>query len=115
MESYESPSGLLARLLLGIVKSAGTSLKEESMYSQDLASLRTAKVIDARWAPCPGPLLKAKEAMGAVVAGAVIEVQAVDPGARCDSAAWAVKVGHEFLDFLHSEDYDRIFIRKTTL
>ncbi len=85
------------------------------MHSQDLASLRAAKVIDARWAPCPGPLLEAKEGIGHLESGEVMEVQAVDPGARGDISVWAGKVGHEFLGFLHSEDYDRIFVRKTTL
>jgi tRNA 2-thiouridine synthesizing protein A len=97
------------------INSVGTSWQEETMYSQDLECLRAVKVIDARWAPCPGPLLEAKEGIGHLESGEVIEVQAVDPGARGDISAWAAKVGDEFLGFLHSEDYDRIFVRKSTL
>lgn len=82
------------------------------MDGTDLAGLKVAKVINARWAPCPGPLLKVKAGIGQLNLGEVIEVQTADPEARGDISAWAGKVGHEFLGFLHSRGYDRIFVRK---
>lgn len=84
------------------------------MNSTDLAGLKVAQVIDARWTPCPGPLLEAKEGISHVKSGEVMEIQSHDPGARGDIAAWAAKAGHEFLGFLGSDGYDRIFVRKHT-
>ena len=82
------------------------------MYSRDMESLRVARVIDARWAPCPVPLLEAKEGIGHLKAGEIIEIQTVDPAACGDISAWCSKVGHELLGFVHSGRYDRIFVRK---
>jgi len=84
------------------------------MDNSDLEGLKTATVIDARWLPCPGPLLKAKQAMPHVKPGEVMEIRSHDPGARRDISAWAAKVGHEFLGFLCSEGCDRIFVMKRT-
>ena len=84
------------------------------MDSPDLTNLSVAKVIDARWAPCPGTLLKAKEGINHVDAGEAIEIQSHDPKARRDISAWAGKVGHKLLGFLESEGYDRIFVMKKT-
>jgi len=82
------------------------------MDSTDLARLKAAKVMDARWAPCPLPLLQAKEGIGQVRTGEVLEIRSHDPGAPGDISAWAGKAGHEFLGFLDSAGYDRIFVRK---
>ncbi len=84
------------------------------MNSRNLEGLRVVKVIDARWAPCPGPLLEAKEEIGHLKTGEVIEIQTADPGAPGDISAWAGNVGHQFLGLLHSDGYDRIFVRKKT-
>jgi tRNA 2-thiouridine synthesizing protein A len=92
----------------------GIGLEESAMDSRDLKRLRPVEVIDARWAPCPGPLLEAKETITLVKAGEVIEIQTVDPEACEDISAWAGKVGHEFLGFLQSDGWDRIFVRKKT-
>jgi tRNA 2-thiouridine synthesizing protein A len=78
----------------------------------DLTSLKVAKVIDARWVPCPGPLLEGKKGICHLEAGEVLEIRSHDPQARRDISAWAGKVGHEFLGFLDSEGCDRIFVRK---
>ncbi len=80
------------------------------MPNHDLARLTPSKVIDARWAPCPGPLLAAKESIGLLASGDILEIQTIDPGAHGDIRAWAGKVGHEFLGLLHRDGYDRIFI-----
>ena len=84
------------------------------MNIRDLERVRAVKVIDARWAPCPGPLLEAKAGIGHMKTGEVIEVQTVDPAAPGDISAWAGNVGHEFLGSLHSDGCDRIFVRKKT-
>ena len=78
----------------------------------DLESITAAKVIDARGAACPGPLLEAKKGMGTVPVGSVIEVWSSDPVTKTDIGAWANKVGHTFLGFLEAVGYDRVFVRR---
>lgn len=78
----------------------------------NLESLTADKVIDARGAACPGPLLEAKKGMGSVPVGGVIEIWSSDPVTKVDIAAWAEKVGHEPLGYLAAEGYDRVFVRR---
>jgi TusA-related sulfurtransferase len=77
-----------------------------------LEAITADKVVDARGAACPGPLLEAKKGMGTVPVGAVIEVMSTDPVTKTDIAAWAAKVGHEFLGSLAGDGYDRVFVRR---
>lgn len=78
----------------------------------DLTTLTADKVIDARGAACPGPLLEAKKGMGTVPVGAVIEIWSSDPVTKTDIGAWAGKVGHTFLGHLEDVGYDRVFVRR---
>ncbi|MEW5992271.1 MAG: sulfurtransferase TusA family protein [Chloroflexota bacterium] len=76
----------------------------------ELEAITAAKVVDARGAACPGPLLEAKKAMGTIPVGSVIEVWSTDPVTKVDISAWSAKVGHEFLGALAAEGYDRVFV-----
>lgn len=76
----------------------------------DLQGITADKVVDARGAACPGPLLEAKKAMGTVPVGSVIEVWSTDPVTKTDIGAWSAKVGHEFLGALAADGYDRVFV-----
>jgi TusA-related sulfurtransferase len=76
----------------------------------ELEAITAAKVVDARGAACPGPLLEAKKAMGTVPLGSVIEIWSTDPVTKTDIEAWSAKVGHEFLGALAAEGYDRVFV-----
>jgi tRNA 2-thiouridine synthesizing protein A len=78
----------------------------------DLQAITADKVIDARGAACPGPLLEAKKGMGTVPVGAVIEIWSSDPVTKTDIGAWAGKVGHTFLGHLEDVGYDRVFVRR---
>ncbi len=78
----------------------------------ELEGTVAAKVIDARGAACPGPLLEAKKAMPGVPVGSVVEVWSSDPVTKTDISAWSGKVGHEFLGVLEAEGYDRVFVRR---
>lgn len=78
----------------------------------DLGALTITKVIDARGAACPGPLLEAKKGMGSVALGEVIELQSSDSATKDDVRAWAGKVGHEFLGVLGASGYERVFVRR---
>jgi TusA-related sulfurtransferase len=70
------------------------------------------KVIDARGAACPGPLLEAKKGMGTVPVGSVIELWSTDPVTKSDIGAWSAKVGHEFLGTVTADGYDRVLVRR---
>lgn len=78
----------------------------------ELEAITAAKVIDARGAACPGPLLEAKKGMGTVPMGSVIELWSSDPTTKADIEAWAGKVGHQFLGYREADGYDRVFVRR---
>jgi tRNA 2-thiouridine synthesizing protein A len=78
----------------------------------DLTTIAADKVVDARGAACPGPLLEAKKGMGTVPVGGIIEIWSSDPVTKVDIAAWAGKVGHDSLGYLAAEGYDRVFVRR---
>ncbi len=80
--------------------------------SEAVATVTADKVIDARGTACPGPLLEAKKGIGAVKVGQVIEIKSNDKGSRKDIAAWAAKVGHEFLGMIEAEGHDRLLVRR---
>ena len=77
-----------------------------------LTELSVAKVVDARGAACPGPLLEGKKAMGSIAVGEVLELWSSDSQTKNDVAAWAGKVGHEFLGVEAAEGYERVFLRR---
>ena len=76
----------------------------------ELQTITAAKVIDARGAACPGPLLEARKGMGTVAIGDTIEIWSTDPATKTDIGAWSAKVGHEFLGSLDADGYDRVFV-----
>jgi tRNA 2-thiouridine synthesizing protein A len=78
----------------------------------ELESIVAAKVVDARGAACPGPLLEAKKSMPGVPVGSVIEIWSSDPVTKTDIGAWSAKVGHEFLGVLEADGYDRVLVRR---
>jgi len=78
----------------------------------ELEGMTAAKVIDARGAACPGPLLDAKKAMPGVPIGSIVEIWSSDPVTKSDIGAWSGKVGHEFLGVLVADGYDRVFVRR---
>jgi len=78
----------------------------------ELDAITADKVIDARGAACPGPLLEVKKGMGTVPVGSVIELWSTDPVTKTDINAWSTKVGHEFLGALASDGYDRVLVRR---
>ncbi|MGA2514089.1 MAG: sulfurtransferase TusA family protein [Candidatus Limnocylindrales bacterium] len=78
----------------------------------ELTTVTAAEIIDARGAACPGPLLEAKKGIGKVAVGDVIEIWSTDPVTKSDTAAWAGKVGHDFLGAIESDGYERVLIRR---
>lgn len=82
------------------------------LLESELSTVTAAKVIDARGAACPGPLLEAKKGIGTVGVGEVIEIWSSDPVTKTDIGAWSTKVGHAFLGVLAGQGYDRVFVRR---
>ncbi|MFP5208949.1 MAG: sulfurtransferase TusA family protein [Acidobacteriota bacterium] len=80
--------------------------------TEAVAIITADKVVDARGTACPGPLLEAKKGIGQVKVGQVLEIKSNDKGSRKDIAAWAGKVGHEFLGLVEAEGHDRLFVRR---
>lgn len=80
--------------------------------SEALTLLVADRVIDARGTACPGPLLEAKKGIGQIKVGQILEIKSNDKGSRKDIAAWAGKIGHEYLDVVEAEGHDRIFVRR---
>jgi tRNA 2-thiouridine synthesizing protein A len=80
------------------------------MAQVDLNTVKAAKIIDARGSACPGPLLEAKKAIGAVPVSGVLEIWSNDVGTKVDIPLWAKKVGHEYIGVLTGEGYERIFV-----
>jgi len=78
----------------------------------ELEAITADKIVDARGAACPGPLLEAKKGIGTVPVGAVIEVWSSDPVTKSDIGAWSGKVGHSFLGVLVADGYERVFVRR---
>ena len=56
-----------------------------------LDAITADKVIDARGAACPGPLLEVKKGMGTVPVGSVVELWSTDPVTKTDINAWSTK------------------------
>jgi tRNA 2-thiouridine synthesizing protein A len=79
---------------------------------EQLETITADKVVDARGAACPGPLLEAKKAMGSVTIGSTIEIWSTDPVTKTDIGAWSAKVGHDFLGSLAADGYDRVFVTR---
>jgi tRNA 2-thiouridine synthesizing protein A len=82
------------------------------MSEGNLENVEVAKVVDARSSACPGPLLEAKKAIGAVKVNEILEIWSGDPRTKEDIPRWAKKVGHEFLGVLDAEGYDRILVKR---
>jgi tRNA 2-thiouridine synthesizing protein A len=82
------------------------------MTEMNFEGLEVAKVVDARSSACPGPLLEAKKAIGAVKVDEVLEIWSGDPRTKQDIPKWAAKVGHEFLGVVEAEGYDRILVKR---
>ena len=69
--------------------------------------------LDARDLICPIPVLKARKALNALPAGAVLEVLATDPAAPKDFAAFCEATGHVLLSTGSVEGATLFRIEKT--
>ncbi len=70
------------------------------------------KVIDARGAFCPGPLMELIAALKLVEVGDDIEVLSTDKGTVKDVPEWVAKVGHEMIDTIDHGKHWSVIVRK---
>ena len=73
-----------------------------------------AQSLDTKGLTCPIPILRAKKAIVALDAGAVLEVLATDPGAVKDFEAFSRATGHELLESTEDDGVFRFLIKKTS-
>ncbi|WP_458207816.1 sulfurtransferase TusA family protein [Haladaptatus sp. NG-SE-30] len=77
------------------------------------------ETLDVKGLNCPLPVVKTKQAIDALDADAVLEVQATDPGSMPDIEGWANATdGVELVDQFEDEDGDETVykhhVRKVT-
>lgn len=83
------------------------------MTNEELKALDVAKQVDARGTACPGPLLAAKQAIGEIESGDVMEVMSADAGTKRDIPKWCQKMEHEFLGIVEEDSFARLYLRKS--
>ncbi|MDJ0686256.1 MAG: sulfurtransferase TusA family protein [Alphaproteobacteria bacterium] len=69
-------------------------------------------VLDTIGMLCPLPVLKARKALRSMAAGQVLKVEATDPGAVADFAAFCPAQGHTLLASDEAEGVYRFWIEK---
>ena len=62
---------------------------------------------------CPMPVLKAREALGALDVGQTLEVLSDDPGSEADMVSWTSRTGHTLLEIGKDGGVFRFVLRKT--
>ena len=82
------------------------------MTPEELKDLQVDKTVDARGTACPGPLLEAKKAIGAIDSGQTMEVLSSDEGTKKDLPKWCNKKGHDFLGIVEEPGYFKVFMKK---
>ena len=87
-------------------------MKAMSSSVEELKSIASPVVVDARGVSCPGPILAAKRQIAGVTVGNVMEVMATDSGTLKDIPAWCKKMGHDFLGSFEEAGSIHLFLRK---
>lgn len=76
------------------------------------AAVKPDKVVDARGAYCPGPLMELIKTLKAQPVGAVVELWSSDRGSSKDVPEWVKKAGHDLVYLVEEAGYWRIGVRK---
>ena len=82
------------------------------MTTEELKNVKSQLVVDARGTACPGPLLAAKNAIGDLESGEIMEILSADEGTKNDIPRWCEKVGHEYLGCFDEDSFSRLFLIK---
>ena len=78
------------------------------MSKPDSAPVR----LDATGLTCPLPVLRTRKALASLSAGSLLEVQATDPAAVKDMAAFCEATGHELVESSAADGTYRFLLRK---
>lgn len=70
------------------------------------------KMIDARGAFCPGPLMELIAALKLMAIGDEVEILSTDKGTASDVPEWTAKVGHETVEVVDKGDHWSVVVRK---
>lgn len=77
----------------------------------NLAALAAQAIqLDVRGLNCPMPLLKAKQALNKLEGGALLQVQATDPGSVRDFEVFAKQSGHRLLSSQAEPGEPEVFV-----
>ena len=82
------------------------------MTTEELRTLESNKIVDARGTACPGPLLAAKKAIGEINSGEIMEIYSSDEGTKNDIPRWCKKMSHDFLGIVDEDSFSRMFLKK---
>jgi TusA-related sulfurtransferase len=77
-----------------------------------MMEVKPNRVIDARGAFCPGPLMELIKAIREADVGEVISVYSTDTGSKRDIPLWVEKAGHELIGVYEREGYTEFVVRK---
>jgi tRNA 2-thiouridine synthesizing protein A len=83
------------------------------MTTNELRTLKVAKLVDARGTACPGPLLEARRGIGECPVGGVMEIQSSDQDTIISVERWCKKMGYEYLGDVENDGFWSIYFRKT--
>ena len=67
----------------------------------------SANLLDAKGLTCPLPILRTRKALKDLAPGALLEVQATDPGSMIDFKSYCEKTGDELVE---AREEDGVFI-----
>jgi TusA-related sulfurtransferase len=70
------------------------------------------KVIDARGAFCPGPMMELIRSIKTASVGEILAVYTTDPGSKNDIPLWCKKAGHEFIEVIPHDGFEEIVVKK---
>ncbi len=86
------------------------------MHGACAASVSGGEVVrvDACGIQCPGPILKLKKSMEALVLGQLLEVRSTDAGFPRDAEAWCRTTGHKFVEKRSEGGVHYVVIEKAT-
>ncbi|WP_435146298.1 sulfurtransferase TusA family protein [Halobaculum sp. P14] len=79
-----------------------------------MTDYEVTETLDVKGENCPMPVVKTKQRVDALDAGAVLEVAATDPGSVSDLSGWAdATPGVDLVDQREDADVYRHYVRKT--
>lgn len=76
-------------------------------------SVSPDKKIDCLGLFCPIPILKAREAIGELTPGQILEMTSDDPASEADMKSWSGRTGHQLLEIEKRGPIFRFLVRKS--